>query len=46
MPAHTHEMTRVATIARTAQPPLEALRVLVVCACALALIAAGHPLPF
>ncbi|HEX8058255.1 MAG TPA: hypothetical protein VF481_16440 [Novosphingobium sp.] len=40
-------MARVIALARTArQEPLEALRVVIVCGCALALIAAGHALPF
>jgi hypothetical protein len=40
-------MARVIALTRTARPaPLEALRVLIVCGCALALIAAGRALPF
>lgn len=40
-------MARVIALTRTArQQPLEALRVLIVCSCAFALIAAGEALPF
>ncbi|WP_256449490.1 hypothetical protein [Novosphingobium sp. G106] len=40
-------MARVIALTRTArQEPLEALRILIVCGCALALIAAGEALPF
>jgi hypothetical protein len=41
-------MARFIALARTATSPwqLEMLRLLTVCSCALALIAAGHPLPF
>jgi hypothetical protein len=40
-------MARIIALAQTArQEPLEALRVAIVCGCALALIAAGQALPF
>jgi hypothetical protein len=41
-------MNRVIALARTLphRPRLEALRIVIVCGCALALIAAGQTLPF
>ena len=41
-------MSRIVAFARTLprQPRLEALRIVIVCGCALALIAAGQELPF
>jgi hypothetical protein len=41
-------MSRVIALAQSAQrnAHLEALRIVIVCGCALALIAARHPLPF
>jgi hypothetical protein len=41
-------MARFIALARTVTPPwqLETLRLLTVCSCALALIAAGQPLPY